>query len=167
MAKSFLDEVIEYPVTALHKIGTDADVVKLLTDNPDIDMDSDEADEVFDKYLYDYGYVDVTTDEAAAYICIEANLTNAASTSFNDIKVYVTVICHKEFMNIDSTKFKGIIGNRRDNLTRYVDKVLNNSEVFGIGKLTLLTARVVSAPTGFTARELTYTVSEFKRKGVR
>ena len=48
MANTFLDELVEYPVKALHCIGTDPTVVKLLTDNPDIDMESEDADEVFD-----------------------------------------------------------------------------------------------------------------------
>ena len=57
MANTFLDELVEYPVKALHCIGTDPTVVKLLTDNPDIDMESEDADEVFEKFLFDYIYV--------------------------------------------------------------------------------------------------------------
>lgn len=164
MANTFLDELVEYPVKALHSIGTDPTVVQLLTDNPGIDMESDDADGVFDKYLFDYIYVDGTTTEAAAYICVEAETTKPPTVTMQNMKLYVTIICHKQFMKVDAAKFKGMIGNRRDNLVRYVDKLLNGSDIFGIGVLSLEGARTVPAPTGFSARELTYTVPEIRKR---
>lgn len=164
MANTFLDELVEYPVKALHRIGTDSMVAQLLTDNPAIDMESDEAYDIFDKFLFDYIYVDGTTTEAAAYICVEAETVKAPTPTMQNMKLYVTIICHKQFMKVDSIKFKGMIGNRRDNLVRYVDKLLNGSDIFGIGKLALEHAHTVPAPTGFTARELTYTVPEIRKR---
>ena len=165
MAKTFLDEMVEYPVKALQKIGTDETIVKLLTNDPQIDMDSDEADTVFDRFLFDYGYVDGTTAETAAYICVEAEVSRVPTATIHDLRLYVTVICHKQFMPIDPSKFKGMIGNRRDNLVRYVDRLLNGSDVFGIGALSLDNVKTVAAPTGFTAREITYRVPNFRNKG--
>lgn len=164
MANTFLDELVEYPVKALHCIGTDAAVVQLLTDNPNVDMDSETADAVFDKYLYDYLYVDGTTMESEAYVCVEAETAKSPTPTMQNMKLYVTVICHKQFMKVDATKFKGMIGNRRDNLVRYIDKLLNGSDIFGIGKLSFESARTIPAPTGFTARELMYSVPEFRNK---
>ena len=134
------------------------------TGNPDIDMESEEADEIFDKYLFDYIYVDGTTTEAAAYICVEAETSKAPTVTMQNMKLYVTIFCHKQFMKVDTTKFKGMIGNRRDNLIRYVDKLLNGSDIFGIGKLSLEHAHTIPAPTGFSARELTYTVPEIRKR---
>ena len=130
-------------------------------------MESEDADEVFEKFLFDYIYVDGTTTEAAAYICVEAETAKSPTPTMQNMKLYVTVICHKQFMKVDATKFKGMIGNRRDNLVRYVDKLLNGSDIFGIGALTLENAHTVAAPTGFAARELTYTVPDFRNKKVR
>ncbi len=166
MANTFLDELVEYPVKALHSIGTDPTVVQLLTDNPNIDMESSEADKVFDEFLFDYIYVDGTTTEAAAYICVEAEVAKLPTPTMQNMKLYVTVFCHKQFMKVDATKFKGMMGNRRDNLVRYVDKLLNGSDIFGIGALTLENAHTVAAPTGFSARELTYTVPDIRQKRV-
>lgn len=163
--KTFLDELVEYPVKALFRIGTEPTVVQLLTNNPDVDMMSEEASEVFDRYLFDYGYVDGTTSEAEAYVCVEAEVGKAPTSSVHYMKLYVTVVCHKNFMYLDASKFQGLIGNRRDNLVRYIDNLLNGSDVFGIGKLTLESLKTVPSPAGFTARELTYFVPEFRRKG--
>lgn len=167
MANTFLDELVEYPVKALHRIGTDPTVVKLLTDDPCMDMESEDADGVFDKFLFDYIYVDGTTTEAAAYVCVEAEAAKSLTPSMQNMKLYVTVICHKQFMKVDAAKFKGMIGNRRDNLVRYVDRLLNGSDIFGIGALTLEHVRTVAAPTGFTARELTYTIPDFRHRQVQ
>ena len=164
MDNTCLDAIVEYPVKALQKIGTDQSVVSLLTNMPFIDMESDEADEVFEKYLFDYGYVDNTTEEAAAYICVEAELANIPTATIKNMKLYVTVVCHKGFMEIDPEKFRGVIGNRRDNITRHVNRLLHGSDVFGIGQLSLTNCRVVPAPTGFSARELTYKVADFADK---
>jgi hypothetical protein len=158
---TFLDELVEYPVKALQKIGTNKTVVSLLTNNPSVDMDGDEADTVFDKYLFDYDYVDGTTEEAAAYICVEAELPGIPTRSIKNMKLYVKVVCHKKYMKIDTSKFNGLIGNRRDNITRYVDNLLNGSDVFGIGELSLVDCRTAPAPAGFAARELSYVVSDF------
>ena len=166
MANTFLDELVEYPVKALHCIGTDPTVAKLLTDNPDIDMESEEADDIFDRFLFDYIYVDGTTTESAAYICVEAETAKSSTSTMQNMRLYVTVICHKQFMKVEPIKFKGMIGNRRDNLVRYVDRVLNGSDIFGIGALTLENAHTIAAPTGFTARELTYTVPNIRLKQV-
>ena len=151
---------------ALRAIGTDKMVVSLLTNNPHIDMDSDEADEVFEKYLFDYGYVDSTTDESEAYVCAEAEMVGNGSPTIENMRLYITIICHKQYMKLDPGKFKGMIGNRRENLTRYVDKLLNGSTMFGIGKLTLESSRVAPAPAGFCARELTYYIPDFRTRSV-
>ena len=163
--KTFLDPVVDYPAIALRAIGTDETVVKLLTNNPNIDMESDEADDVFDKYLYDYTYVDGTTTESEAYICAEVEVTvprGENKASFFNSVLYITIVCHNNFMKLDPTLFPGIGGNRRDNLVRYCDRLINGSDLFGVGKLTLKAVRSISAPIGFSVRELTYEVPSFK-----
>lgn len=165
MANTNLDELVEYPAKVIQKIGNNQLIVSLLTDIPNVDMDSDAADEVFDKYLFDYGYVDNTTTEARAFVCVEAEVTKVPTPTVQDLQLYVTVICHKHFMKIDPSAFTGVIGNRRDNLVRDIDKILNGSDVFGIGELTLSAVRTIPSPAGFTAREMTYKIADFANKG--
>lgn len=166
LAKTYLDELVEYPAKVLRAIGTDKDVVSLLLDDWEVDMDSDEADSVFDKYLYDYLYVDNTSAESKAYICVEAELNKNNTTTMQDFRLYVTVICHKEYMKLDPRKCKGTMGNRRDNLVRAIDLVLDKFPFVGLGRLSLVTIRTVPSPAGFTTRELTYKVSDFRDNGV-
>lgn len=164
MAKTFLDELVEYPAKLLQIIGTEKSVVSLLLDDPNIDMESGAADDVFDKYLFDYCYVDGTSEESRAYVCAEAEVIKTPTPTIQDLRLYVTIICHKNFMTMSPSQFPGIIGNRRDNLVRRIDKVLNGSDVFGIGQLTLDSVKTIAAPARFTARELTYKISDFRKK---
>lgn len=164
MDNTFLDELVEYPVQALYRIGSDPGVAKLLLDKEEVDLDGNDGDKVFDEFLFDYGYVDGTTTEACAYICVEAEMSNSMTPSFKNMKLYVTVVCHKKFMKLDPGKFKGMLGNRRDNLARLADGILNGSDLFGVGKLKLLSARTAPAPAGFAARELVYTIPDFVKK---
>lgn len=167
MDKNALEVLVEYPVKAMQMIGSDQGVVELLTNIKGVDMDSDDAASVFDENMFDYGYVPQTTDEATAYVCVETNMVKAPTPTMQNLRVYVTVVCHRGFMNIDPSVFKGVVGNRRDNLSLRIDRILNGSDALGIGRLKLETAMVVAAPTGFTAREMTYSISDFsKRAGV-
>lgn len=166
MAKTFVDQLVEYPSKVVSMLGSDKTIVELLTDNPDIVIGTDEADDVFDKCLYDYGYTDETTLEAIAYICVEAEIPRVMTETMQSIKLYVTVLCQKQYMKLDPAKFKKLLGNRRDNLTRYIDKILDKSTVFGIGELNLESIRTVPSPAGFSARELEYSISDFHTKAV-
>ena len=156
-----LDEIVEYQQTALREIGINENVVGLILNNPSIDMDSDEADSVFSKYLFDYEYVDSTTQEAAAFVWVEADVSSVPKSTIKWLNLYVTVSCHKEYMKLNPSVFKGMSGNRRDNLCRFIESVIGGSGLFGIGDLKFTGATCVSAPPRFTARVMTFRSPDF------
>ena len=158
---------MEFPALALQAIGSDKEVLALLTNNPEIDLNSDEADAVYDKYLFDYQYVDGTTEEAEAYVYAEIEITGQPTDTMRNMNLYITIVCHKKYMKLDPAKFKGSIGNRRDNLVRYIDRLLNGSTLFGIGKLRLDTITTIPSPAGFSAREITYKIPDIQTKEIR
>ena len=167
MDNTFLDVLVECPTKAIAKIGKDKDVAALLLDKANVDMTSDEADDIFDKYIFDYGYVDGSTSEAEAFICVEAETGGRSTPAVRGFRLYVTIICHKNYMKIDPRKLPGMVGNRRDNLTRIVDNILNGADLCGIGALILDSVKTVASPTGFAARELTYRLCDFNAPGAR
>ena len=163
MDNTNLDELVEYPAKAINVLGTNQDIVSLITNIPNIDMSSDIAYSVFSNNIFDYGYVDSTTNETAAYICVEAEGTKAGSPTVMPLRLYVTIFWHKNYMKLAPEKFPGVVGNRRDNLVRCIDNLLNGTDFFGIGPLSLQSIVTRSAPIGFTARELTYAVPDYKK----
>ena len=158
-----LDEIIDYKKTIINKIGLSKDVVALLTDNPLIDMDSDVAYDVFDKNLYDYNYVDDTQTADTSLVMVDVEVPSVPTGTIKDLYVFVQVVVPKAQMKLDVTKFNGVKGNRKDNLLRQIDLLLNNSEEFGLGGLKLESVRIAAVPDKYTSTLLTYSISDFAR----
>lgn len=165
MAKTNLDEIIDYPAQAIKQIADNKECVALLLNKKISTITDDDVDEALDRYIYDYEYVDNTITETSAYIWVEAEVSRGLNKQINNMKLYVTVACHKSFMKMSSGIIAGITGNRRDNLVRFIDKVLNGNDLFGIGNLKLDTVKTISSSNShFTIRELQYSVSDFNKR---
>ena len=120
-------------------------------------MDKNELENIVSDFV-DYKY-----DILVCTTIIETgiDIPNVNNKHIKDAEIYVTVACHKQYMKLDHSIYKGMMGNRRDNITRYIDKLINNSPIFGIGNLTLKSVRTLSPYNQFIFKELTYTVPEF------
>lgn len=165
MAKTFLDEIVEYPSKALQTISNNKECMALLLNKKLSELTEDDIDTAIDDYMFDYEYVDNTTTETAAYIWVEMDVPRVSNKHIKEAKLYITIACHKQFMKIKSNIISGVGGNRRDNLVRFVDKVLNGNDIFGIGVLALESVKSVSSSnTQFTCREMCYRVSDFNIK---
>lgn len=165
MAKTYLDEIIEYPAKAIQQICNSKECIGLLLNKNIQKITEDDVDEALDKYIYDYEYIDNTTTESAAFVWVDTTVPSVSNKQIKGLKLYVTIACSKDYMDIDRKVASGISGNRRDNLARYIDKTLNNNDIFGIGtlKLNSVTTLTSSNPK-FTVRELCYTVPDFNIK---
>ena len=166
MARTYLDQLVDYPAKIIQKIAQSNECVGLIVNKGFQNVDEDDCDSVLDNNIFDYQYVDSTTQTTAAYIWVEMEINRVQNEQIKDIRVYVTVACHKEYMKLDHSIFTGVLGNRRDNIVRYLDKELMGKEDFGIGKLSLTTVRTLSPMNGFTARVLTYSIPDFNIVGV-
>jgi len=159
---TYVDQLIEYKEKVIDLLGNSPEIVALILDNPDIDMESEEALEVF-KYLWDYEYVDETVQAAKAHIMVEASRTGDNNSTLQNFNIFVEVVVSKEYIKLDHKKFIGMNGNRLDNLARFVDKCLNGNSDFGIGKLKPKDIRPVNTPKMFRGVMLTYSPVDFGR----
>ena len=160
---TYVDQLIEYKEKVIDALGNCKEIVALILDNPDIDMESDEAIAVFKNNLWDYQYVDETVQEAGAHIMVEASRTGDNNSTIQDFSLFVEIVVSKEYIKLDHKKFIGMNGNRLDNLARFIDKCLNGSRDFGIGKLKPKNIAPVSTPKMFRGVMLTYTPVDFGR----
>lgn len=167
MSKTHIDELVTYPAKVIQLISSDPVCVGLIIDkSPKLVTDID-FDTALDNNLFNYQYVDKTTDVAAAYIWVEAEIPSVTNTTIKNMTIYVTVACHKSYMKLDTSVFRGYLGNRRDNLVRYIDKLLQQSDIFGIGALKLVSVYSQETSNGsFTGRLLTYTVPDFNMRDI-
>lgn len=161
MAKTYLDQVVDYPSKVILRLAEDKYCAGLILNKAFDSVTEVDIDEVLEKHIKDYQYVDETTQETAAYILVELDVARVDNRTIKDISLYVTVCCHKNYMALEPKVFKGVIGNRRDNLIRYADRVLNNSQFMGLGRLKLESLRTLQTVNGFTIRELRYSIPDF------
>lgn len=161
MAKTYLDQIVEYPSKVMLRIAEDKVCTGLLVNKAFYDVTEDDIDKAMDDLIKDYQYVDETTQATAAYIWVEMEVNRVDNKTIKGIRLYVTIACHKNYMSLNRQTFRGIVGNRRDNLVRYVDKVLNNTEFLGIGALKLHSIKTLTPINGFTMREITYEIPDF------
>ncbi len=161
MAKTYLDQIVEYPSKVMLRIAQSKECAGLLVNKAFDTVSEDDFDNVLDNFIKDYQYIDETTQTVGAYVWVEAEVDRVENKAIKGMKLYVTIACHKNYMKLDKPTFKGVIGNRRDNLVRYIDKVLNGSMFMGIGILKLQSVRTLSPINGFAVREITYEVPDF------
>lgn len=162
--KTPLQDGIDYKAGVIAQLCNSQEVVGLLANNPSIDIESEEAYKFLDDCIYDFNYISKTVERSDAFVMIDADMIAPTSGSMNAWELYVQVVCYKEYVPLDHKIFRGVKGNRCDNLAFQIDKLLNGSRLFGIGRLTLQSATTAVVPDSFTSKLLTYRVEEFRRE---
>ena len=160
-----LDEIVDYPDAIALALSQDQTIVGLLVDDPNAEIGDNN---VLGSQIYNYNFIpDVATD-SLSYITIDTVVSDAKTETVKTLKVIITVISNKTNMKLKPTIFKGVAGNRRDNLVRYTDLIVRKMDNLGIGKLQL-TARTPVAPvsigvSNYTAKQLVYEIPNFDRR---
>lgn len=161
MAKTYLDQLVEYPAKVIQKISEDKQIISFIVNKELTRVTEDDFDAVLDGSIFSYQYIDDTVTTVGAFVCVEIDIPSVSNKHIKDAEIYVTVACHQKYMRLDTKRYKGVIGNRRDNITRYIDKIINNTPIFGIGNLTLKSVRTLAPYNHFVFKELTYKVPDF------
>ena len=160
--ETHLDELINYSSQIITALSNSKEVVGLMLDKASAEVTEDDMDQARAQ-MYDYDYIDETVQSAGAFIMVDADMVAAPTGTMKTVEVYVQIVVSKTYMHLNPKKFKGMRGNRRDNLMRQADLLINGSRDYGIGKLTLITARTANVPSAFTSKLLTYRVSDFAK----
>lgn len=155
-----LDPIIQYNHEIINAIISDQRVMGLISNNPNIDLDSDEAAE-WEKHVEDYNYVDDTTVEDGAWIMVDTEMVKPLNNTMHRYEVVIKVTCSKGYMALSGEKFPDYKGSRRDNICRFIDLLVKDSNNFGVGFLKLRSAVIAKSPNGYTSRVLTYRTEDF------
>lgn len=157
-----LDEIIDYKDTAIKKMLASQDIMSLLFDTPNIDMESDEVYNARKQHFFDYGINPNTIQADTVSIYVQSSMINRINANFKGMAMTISIVCNAGYIELDKKKFKGIKGNRIDNIARQIVVALDDDDQeFGIGELTLTQCRPVNVPKGYTAVELAYEVDDF------
>ena len=158
--QTHLDELIDYTSKIIAALSNSPEVVGLIVDKAPSEVTEADMDNARNK-MFDFDYIDETVQSAGAFIMVDADMVAAPTGTIKDLEVYVQIAVSKTYVKLSPTIFKGMRGNRRDNLSRQIDLLLNGSRDFGIGKLQLVTARTANVPPSFTSKMLTYRIPDF------
>lgn len=164
---TYLDDLISYKENVIAALSQSQDIMGLLANNPNLDLESSEAEDIVERNIFDYDYIDGTLERHDAYVMVDDELVQPSSGTFNRWLLYVQVVCAKTFNDIDKKLFRGVKGNRRDNLARSIDVLLNGSRDYGVGKLVLMSVAPATVPDKFTSLLLTYEIRDFRAERVK
>lgn len=154
-----LDELVDFKYKIVSVLEDSQDIVSLLLDCQNIDMNDDRVNDIDDTNIFDHYYLDYTVQQTGCFIFVETEMSKRVTGTIKDMTVRIYVLCSKDYMKL--TKFKGMKGNRRDNVMRLVSDKLDGSKDFGIGRLTLESCSFVSVPNPYTAMVASFSVSNY------
>lgn len=148
-----LEEFTTYKQTLMKAICTSPSVVELLkldTDNPDITGKDMRYDRIFP-----YNYVPLTTERATTYVCFTVTAPIVRENIISELYLTVYVFTHQDIMRTDN-------GMRTDLLVSEIDKLLNGSTKYGLGKVALKGCDIMQVPCrGYSGLYLMYSVKDF------
>lgn len=157
-----LDEIIDYKDIAIKKMLASQDIMSFMFDIPNIDMEGDEVYNARKQHFFDYGINPNTIESDTVSIFVQSSMVNRINANFKGMAMTISIVCNAGYIELDKKKFKGIKGNRIDNIARQIVVALDDDDQeFGIGELTLTQCRPVNVPKGYTAVELAYEVDDF------
>ena len=110
------------------------------------------------KNVFPYLYIDDTQTNQESYICVEVDVPRTMDFTYKDMRIIVWCYCHKGIMKY---KYNGYRGTRSDILSDMVDRLLNSSNDFGLGRLKLQSCTYFSPSKEFYGRQLIYSCPEF------
>ena len=109
-------------------------------------------------HIFPYLYVDETQTEVKTYICLEVSVPKTHDFTYKDMEVDIWCYCHKDIMKYSK---KGFLGTRSDILADMVDRLLNSSNNYGIGRLKLQSCVPINISKTHYGRHLRYSCAEF------
>lgn len=161
MDQTNADLLLECSQKIIGLLCSSEEIAKLLLDDPQATANDLIDDSGNIRHIFDYDYVDESTQEVATFICVEVTLPQEAAGNIRNIEAAVQVVSHKSHMRLDGALFPGADYSRRDAIVRHIDLLLGGRTDFGIGKLTLLSIEKTELPAKYTGKTLRYSVSVF------
>lgn len=117
------------------------------------------------KQVFPYLYINDIQTEVLSYLCFEVDVPRIPTGTIKEMKIIFWAYCHKDCMKYSK---KGYLGTRADVLADAIERELNDSNKFGIGKLHLDSVTYLnSANKSYYGRQLIFTIPDFKSKQVR
>lgn len=150
----YFEDVPKYRDTIMESICKCDAITDLIRPQDQPDM---KATSMPYKYIFPYGKIIDKTTDTGVYICFDVIVPRVINGAFTDFRIDFWIIAHERRMR---TK-KGLV---TDLLTIELDKLINGSRAFGLGKVELKTWDSFTPADGFHGRSLIYRTVDFNRE---
>lgn len=151
-----LKDIGVYKNRLLTTIMKSEDVCELILGKGYDKADVDE--QLIYKHVFPYLYIDNTQTTAETYVCVEVSVPRTHDFTYKDMNVDIWCYCHKDIMKYNKS---GYLGTRVDIVSDMIDRQLNSSNNYGIGRLKLQSCTPLNVSDVHYGRHLTYTCAEF------
>lgn len=150
----YFEEIPNYRDTIMESICKCDAIIDLL--RPE-DQPTMKASEMPYKYIFPYGHIIDKTTEVGTYICFDVVAPRVIDRNFTDFRIDFWIISHERRMKTP----KGLV---TDLLTIELDKLINGSRCFGLGRVELMTWDRFTPAEDFHGRSLVYRTVDFNRE---
>lgn len=159
--QSLLHDIGLYKNRLINVFLNNSDICQLLLDEDNITSDS--VDNLVYSQVFPYLFVDNTQTQKLTYLCIEIDVPKVPTRTIKDLKLTIWAYCHKDCMKYSQ---KGFLGTRVDILSDMIERTLQDSNLFGIGKLHLDYVTRMFPQSSYYGREMVFSIPDFKYKEV-
>lgn len=142
----------------INSILNNRDILELMLGS---DYTSEDLENIVYTQVFPYLYIDDAQTNELPYICCEVNIPRIPTGTIKDISIIIWAFCHKNDMEYYKDGYKG---SKSDILADMIERMLNNSYEFGIGKLYLNSVTHIYPNSKTYGRQLIFTISDFKIK---
>lgn len=149
----YLEDIPRYRDTMMESICKSENIVNLIQS---VDTKLKPRDLPY-KRVFPYNYIINKTTEAGIYICFDISIPRVIDRAFNDYRLYFWIIAHERWMKTP----KGLSS---DIISSEIDKLINGSNCFGLGRVELKESEPFTPAEDFYGRVLTYRTVDFNRE---
>lgn len=150
----YFEEIPNYRDTIMEHICKCEAITDLLRSEEQSDL---KASDMPYKYIFPYGHLIDKTTDVGTYICFDVIAPRVVNRTFTDFRIEFWIISHERRMRTP----KGLV---TDLITTELDKLINGSRCFGLGKVELMTWDRFTPAEDFHGRSLVYRTVDFNRE---
>ncbi len=147
-----LEEFYDYKNLLMKKLCCDEAVVKMVTGNEEATVPNHELPYT---QLFPYQFVPETEDRGRTFICFDVDIIQVPNKTFYVPVLYIWVFTHKSNLRTDDGTLL------LDQMTVEINRLLNGSRYFGLGRLNLSSVERFKPNTDYLGRVMTFYAKDF------
>ena len=146
-----MKELKQYRQTLLNKIVSSEKMVQLVLNNY-----SSNSLHLIKDHIFPYPHIINTITKEGTYITVKISVPKVYNKTYKSLYIWIYIFSHENLVDTDE-------GLRTDLIAEEIEKVLNGSLDFGLGRLELDTVEDFNTPNSFLGIVMRYVATDFNR----